>query len=121
MAAEQPKTIRLADYRAPDFLAETIDLTFDLDPKATRVTARSAFRRNPVHKGDGKGEGRPLVLDGEGMKLVSITVDGRALGEKEYRSEEHTSELQSLMRISYAVFCLQKKKSRDNNIQRSIT
>src|SRR3546814_883180 len=90
MAAEQPKTIRLADYRAPDFLAETIDLTFDLDPKATRVTARSAFRRNPVHKGDGKGEGRPLVLDGEGMKLVSITVDGRALGEKEYTLVDET-------------------------------
>src|SRR3546814_7509094 len=33
-------------------------------------------------------------------------VDGQAL-----RSEEHTSELQSLMRISYAVFCLQKKKN----------
>src|SRR3546814_10194234 len=32
------------------------------------------------------------------------TIDGR-------RSEEHTSELQSLMRISYAVFCLKKKKS----------
>src|SRR3546814_8754388 len=30
------------------------------------------------------------------------------------RSEEHTSELQSLMRISYAVFCLQKKKQHDN-------
>src|SRR3546814_2197908 len=30
------------------------------------------------------------------------------------RSEEHTSELQSLMRISYAVFCLQKKKTRNN-------
>src|SRR3546814_4505974 len=30
---------------------------------------------------------------------------------KAYRSEEHTSELQSLMRISYAVFCLKKKKS----------
>src|SRR3546814_7561890 len=29
-----------------------------------------------------------------------------------YRSEEHTSELQSLMRISYAVFCLKKKKQR---------
>src|SRR3546814_3934121 len=29
---------------------------------------------------------------------------------REYRSEEHTSELQSLMRISYAVFCLKKKK-----------
>src|SRR3546814_5836688 len=34
------------------------------------------------------------------------------------RSEEHTSELQSLMRISYAVFCLKKKKNKlDNNIQ----
>src|SRR3546814_6416905 len=29
---------------------------------------------------------------------------------KAYRSEEHTSELQSLMRLSYAVFCLKKKK-----------
>src|SRR3546814_8438943 len=94
MAAEQPKTIRLADYRAPDFLVETIDLTFDLDPKATRVTARSAFRRNPAHKGDGKGdgkgEGRPLVLDGEGMKLVSIAVDGRALGEQDYPLGDET-------------------------------
>src|SRR3546814_4495126 len=31
------------------------------------------------------------------------------------RSEEHTSELQSLMRISYAVFCLKKKKTNNNN------
>src|SRR3546814_3556837 len=31
-----------------------------------------------------------------------------------WRSEEHTSELQSLMRISYAVFCLKKKKQNDN-------
>src|SRR3546814_6832893 len=33
------------------------------------------------------------------------------------RSEEHTSELQSLMRISYAVFCLKKKKKKHNNIK----
>src|SRR3546814_3620958 len=32
------------------------------------------------------------------------------------RSEEHTSELQSLMRISYAVFCLKKKKKKNNTI-----
>src|SRR3546814_8665876 len=36
--------------------------------------------------------------------------DNPADGFADYRSEEHTSELQSLMRISYAVFCLQKKK-----------
>src|SRR3546814_7826751 len=34
------------------------------------------------------------------------------------RSEEHTSELQSLMRISYAVFCLKKKKNRTNKYNR---
>src|SRR3546814_6158662 len=35
------------------------------------------------------------------------------------RSEEHTSELQSLMRTSYAVFCLKKKKTTHNQIQQS--
>src|SRR3546814_8946536 len=37
------------------------------------------------------------------------------------RSEEHTSELQSLMRISYAVFCLKKKKNHNNNANIHIT
>src|SRR3546814_6958308 len=40
-----------------------------------------------------------------GRELLAV-----ARGETRRRSEEHTSELQSLMRISYAVFCLQKKK-----------
>src|SRR3546814_6476149 len=38
--------------------------------------------------------------------ILAINMVGRC-----YRSEEHTSELQSLMRISYAVFCLKKKKN----------
>src|SRR3546814_892931 len=37
------------------------------------------------------------------------------LEQSEYRSEEHTSELQSLMRISYAVFCLKKKKTQQHH------
>src|SRR3546814_1257091 len=45
---------------------------------------------------------RVLVLDEASMVSNS---------DKERRSEEHTSELQSLMRISYAVFCLKKKKN----------
>src|SRR3546814_10524555 len=40
--------------------------------------------------------------------------EGEAVG---VRSEEHTSELQSLMRISYAVFCLKKKKKDENTNQ----
>src|SRR3546814_3322869 len=37
------------------------------------------------------------------------------------RSEEHTSELQSLMRISYAVFCLKKNNTNQTNIQKRCT
>src|SRR3546814_6718333 len=40
-----------------------------------------------------------------------------ALADAPDRSEEHTSELQSLMRISYAVFCLKKKNQTHNQIQ----
>src|SRR3546814_6079378 len=45
------------------------------------------------------------------MKVLSLL--DRETGVR--RSEEHTSELQSLMRISYAVFCLKKKKNSTNN------
>src|SRR3546814_9135498 len=41
---------------------------------------------------------------------IHIKAGQIGVGVKQVRSEEHTSELQSLMRISYAVFCLQKKK-----------
>src|SRR3546814_2647929 len=50
---------------------------------------------------------RRLALDVE----IFLLLEAEQLGvEARPRSEEHTSELQSLMRISYAVFCLKKKK-----------
>src|SRR3546814_3615642 len=58
--------------------------------------------------------------------VIADAASGQVLGayqEDKYftRSEEHTSELQSLMRISYAVFCLKKKKSKTaNNNQEKI-
>src|SRR3546814_4080119 len=60
------------------------------------------------------------VLDGVTMRLLRLTPGGqfadlpmRSPGAPACspRSEEHTSELQSLMRISYAVFCLKKKRN----------
>src|SRR3546814_1089810 len=47
-------------------------------------------------------------MDRYGMEIADDLMD---LSAKDIRSEEHTSELQSLMRISYAVFCLKKKNS----------
>src|SRR3546814_3031142 len=66
----------------------------------------------------------PGLLAQEGYRVISWPphnlffggVHGVALGpEGSLRSEEHTSELQSLMRISYAVFCLKKKNSTDSS------
>src|SRR3546814_955538 len=62
---------------------------------------------------------RGVAWPGEGLRRRSLGIDQRAkrVAEPEEllpsscRSEEHTSELQSLMRISYAVFCLKKKKN----------
>src|SRR3546814_10270695 len=43
--------------------------------------------------------------------IQGVLPEGAGQHPRQLRSEEHTSELQSLMRISYAVFCLKKKKS----------
>src|SRR3546814_3581946 len=50
---------------------------------------------------------------GKTTLAMQFLIEGARRKEPTLRSEEHTSELQSLMRISYAVFCLKKKK---NNI-----
>src|SRR3546814_8430913 len=66
---------------------------------------------------------KPLVL-GETDPPSSVLRHAYAIGASAwrldndfFRSEEHTSELQSLMRISYAVFCLKKKNINKNNKQ----
>jgi aminopeptidase N len=68
---------RRVDYSAPAFLAEALELVFDLAPEHTIVTATFGFRRNPatapVHRA------APLVLDGEHQSDIAIELDGRAL------------------------------------------
>src|SRR3546814_4440481 len=53
-----------------------------------------------------------LELERAAWKALSTDGETAAAFYEEVRSEEHTSELQSLMRISYAVFCLKKKSKR---------
>ena len=68
---------RRTDYRPPAFLVDTLDLEFDLDPAATEVTARLAFRRNPYALAS--DHAAPLVLDGEQQGDVRVELDGVAL------------------------------------------
>ena len=83
MTNDTPKTIRLNDYRAPAFLIENVALEFDLHPDRTQALARMALRRNPVH-GDGRA---PLSLLGENLELISLALDGRALGPGDYTAD----------------------------------
>src|SRR3546814_5781848 len=59
------------------------------------------------------GPSAPIDIDPSSDVVSEDTVNGTIVGVTalSLRSEEHTSELQSLMRISYAVFCLNKKKN----------
>src|SRR3546814_8935817 len=50
------------------------------------------------------------VIAGESGRILAVQLSNLAFRDLKDRSEEHTSELQSLMRISYAVFCLKKKQ-----------
>src|SRR3546814_2463770 len=60
-----------------------------------------------------------LLVTGIGLLVGTVVLVAQADGAgKPERSEEHTSELQSLMRISYDVFCLKKKK--ENQTRRSV-
>src|SRR3546814_9853073 len=83
---------------------------------------RADHRTADEQKGEQRGEDRADLLD-EGQEPALIVESGRRVfdlyeralvdrDEVAARSEEHTSELQSLMRISYAVFCLTKKKEK---------
>jgi aminopeptidase N len=68
MREPQPKTIHLKDYAPPPFRIETVELEVDIRDDHALVRAKLAVRRNA-------GAG-PLVLDGEELELLSISVDG---------------------------------------------
>jgi aminopeptidase N len=73
MRTEEHKAIRLKDYRPSDWLIETVDLDVSLHPTAAKVRAKLKLKPNSG------GTPGPLVLDGDELKLVSLTLDGKTL------------------------------------------
>src|SRR3546814_8949327 len=102
--------------------AEHVDEVVDLADVGEKLVAEALALGGAAHEsGDvdelqhrrnrlcGLGDRRQLVEARVGHRHApDVGLDGA-------RSEEHTSELQSLMRISYAVFCLKKKQTHKNN------
>src|SRR3546814_6252021 len=103
-------------------------------PRSTRTdtlfpytTLFRSRRERLVRSGDGRGDTwRVVRLEEQGHARGDAAAGGAAAAPRRgascglghhRRSEEHTSELQSLMRISYAVFCLKKKKQKEDQTQ----
>src|SRR5262245_28197218 len=74
MRTDEPRPVRLQDYRPPDWLVETVALDVSLDPTATRVRSALTLKPNPQ-----ANTPAPLVLDGDGLNLVAIALDGAPL------------------------------------------
>src|SRR3546814_5044802 len=95
MAAPTPESVELAKKRLAQAKARLDALNARIATEGRRLDTR-----------------RKIILGG--LLLDAATKDQRFA-----RSEEHTSELQSLMRISYAVFCLKKKKRQKHKTQKN--
>ena len=92
MKDAQPRVTRLSEYRPPDFLVDTVDLRFELGDEFTLVHSRLALRRNTAA---GAGNA-PLLLNGQGLSLLSISIDGQALEASNFRYEEDLLEVPSV-------------------------
>src|SRR5215212_3168969 len=79
-----PQVINLKDYTPPAFLVSTIALDVDIRDAQVTIRATLRFTRNAAHG----THGAPLVLDGEALDLVSVSIDSRALHPSEFSIDE---------------------------------
>src|SRR6266700_5781094 len=70
MRTDIAKPTRLKDYRPPDWLVDTVSLDVSLHPTASKVRVTLSLRPNP------NSAAAPLVLDGDGLSLVSLKLNG---------------------------------------------
>jgi aminopeptidase N len=68
MRTETGQVYKLEDYKPTDFVVERIDLTFELDPRETKVVSRVI-----LHRREGVSADASLVFDGDELTLDSLT------------------------------------------------
>ncbi|MEE9314629.1 MAG: aminopeptidase N [Rhizobiaceae bacterium] len=81
MRTQNAPTIRLKNYTPPAYTIEDVELKVQLDPHTTQIKSKISFSRERGIKA-----GTPLCLDGDELKLISISLDGRELDHQEYKA-----------------------------------
>src|SRR3546814_10756355 len=105
--------MRISDWSS-DVCSSDLCLCISLELRLQRFAESNGLGSNDMHQRTAlqTGEYRRIDLLGNGFIIGQHHAATRTA--QSLRSEEHTSELQSLMRISYAVFCLKKKNTNQN-------
>jgi len=80
-----PQTIYLKDYQSPEYQTRETYLTFDIRDGVTEVRSRLRLERRAD-----AAEDAPLKLDGRDLELVSVAVDGAALGDNQYQVDDES-------------------------------
>ncbi len=91
MRTETGQTFRLEDYRPTPYAIPETELDFILDPEKTIVRARLTIERRADTPA-----GAPLVLDGDGLTLLSLAIDGETPGDNAYAATPDRLEITAL-------------------------
>jgi len=92
MQETNPQTIYLKDYTVPEYLIESVELSIVLDELNTRVVSKLMIQRNPRSTVANPA----LVLQGEGLELISVAMDGVALDESLYQQSQESLTIKQL-------------------------
>jgi aminopeptidase N len=98
MRTDTPSPVRLEEYRPPDWLIESIDLDVALHPTATQIRAILQLKPNA------SGAPAPVVLDGDGLTLTALRIDGQAVPAERY---EARMDRLTIMQPPPRPFCLE--------------
>lgn len=82
MRTDTSNAIYRSDYTVPEYLVETVEMGFDLDPAQTRVATRMRMKRNP------EARGKSITLFGEGLELVQLRMNGKPLSRRAYQLDD---------------------------------
>ena len=87
-----PQTIYLKDYSVPDYLIDSTELTIILEEEKTSVVSKLKIKKNPASNTQNK----PLILQGEGLDLINIAINGESLNAPQYDKTDESLQINSV-------------------------
>ncbi len=83
MRSTQGQAIYLKNYQVPDYRVLTVDLDIHLDPEETKISSKLVLERNRKSAAN-----KPVILDGDELELVSVSVNGKPLTKADYKLDD---------------------------------